>query len=72
MFLTSHELYELTGRRRRDAQARQLNKMGIVHKIRADGMPMVLISHIHKEFDGAIGNVPVLIQEINLDGVNAP
>ena len=70
MFLSPQDLIDLTGRRRHDAQASQLNRMGIVHKIRADGMPIVLKSHIAKEFDGSEDSrIPT--QEPNLEGINA-
>ena len=52
MFLSPDEIIELTGRHRRDAQVTQLNKMGIVYKVRADGAVVVLTAHVHKEFDG--------------------
>ena len=46
MFLTFAELIELTGRRRRDAQAKALRYMGIAHKIRPDGSVAVLRAHV--------------------------
>lgn len=54
MFLTHAELYELTGRRRRDAQGRQLTRMGIIHKVRADGGIVVLESHVENLLGGTI------------------
>lgn len=69
MFLTQQDLIELTGRRRHDAQATQLNRMGIVHKIRADGMPIVLKSHIDKEFGGS--TISSSTKEPNWGAVNA-
>jgi hypothetical protein len=57
MFLSPDELIELTGRRRRDAQVTQLNKMGIVYKVRADGTVVVLTAHVSKEFDGDLASV---------------
>ncbi|MCC7305892.1 MAG: DUF4224 domain-containing protein [Alphaproteobacteria bacterium] len=52
MFLTPEEIEELTGKVRRPAQIRALRFMGIEHKIRADGAPIVLRAHIEKSFDG--------------------
>lgn len=52
MFLNAQELYELTGRHRRDAQIRMLLHMGIDHRVRADGSVVVLKSHIDKVFGG--------------------
>ena len=42
MFLSDEELYELTRKRRRTAQQRALNAMGIDHKVRPDGSVAVL------------------------------
>ena len=57
MFLSPDEIIELTGRHRRDAQVKQLNKMGIVYKVRADGSVVVLTAHVSKEFDGDVASV---------------
>jgi len=54
MFLTALEIAELTGRRRRDAQIKALRSMGIEHRIRPDGHPVVSRSHIEKLLDGAM------------------
>lgn len=54
MFLEPEQLKQLTGKVRRPAQVRQLNSMGILYKLRADGMPIVLINHINKQFDGIV------------------
>lgn len=51
-FLTQPEITKLTGRKRRDSQVEALRKMGIQHKIRPDGSPVVLSSHIQKLLDG--------------------
>ena len=42
MFLSDEELYELTRKRRRTAQQRALNAIGIDHKVRPDGSIAVL------------------------------
>lgn len=54
MFLDHKELIELTGKRYRDAQLKQLRSMGIQHKIRGDGRPVVLKSHVEKILGGGI------------------
>lgn len=50
MFLTPEQLAELTGFTRSDAQKRQLNFMGIMHRQRADGSLVVLTSHVEEMF----------------------
>jgi hypothetical protein len=57
MFLSPDEIIELTGRHRRDAQVTQLNKMGIIYKVRADGAVVVLTAHVNKEFGGNVASV---------------
>jgi len=44
--LTKEELAELTGRERPSAQARALVRMGIPHRTRPDGSPVVLRVHL--------------------------
>jgi hypothetical protein len=44
--LNSDELYELTHKKRPKAQIRALRDLGIDHKIRADGTPLVLRSAV--------------------------
>lgn len=50
MFLTPQELYELTHRKRPDAQAKELNHLGIPFKRRGDGTVAVLKEAVDKEF----------------------
>lgn len=52
LFFDDEELYELTKRQKRKAQVKQLRRMGIEHRVRADGSVAVLKSHIDKVFDG--------------------
>jgi len=52
MFLTREELIALTGRTRRDAQVTALRQMRIEHKIRPDGTPAVLRSHVEAQLGG--------------------
>lgn len=48
MFLDESEIAQLTGKQRRDAQARALRFMGIEHKSRPDGSLAVLRAHVEK------------------------
>lgn len=52
LFLTPAELQELTGRSRRDAQARALNAMGITHRARPDGSLVVSRDHVDRLLGG--------------------
>lgn len=52
MFLTEEEIRELTGKTRRSSQAKVLNTLGIVHKIRPDGSLVVLRSHVEQQLGG--------------------
>lgn len=52
MFLSAKEIRELTGRLRRDAQAKALKAMGVEFRERPDGSLAVLQSHINKIFGG--------------------
>lgn len=72
MFLTPDELVELTGRKRVDAQARELNLLGIVFKPRSDGTLAVLKAHVEGEF-GVLPAHSRMVRdvEINLEGLNA-
>jgi hypothetical protein len=54
LFLTPEEIKQLTGKEKRNAQIRALNQMGIVHKVRADGSPVVLESHVNKVLGGSV------------------
>jgi hypothetical protein len=69
MFLTRAELYELTDRKRRGAQAIQLRAMGVEHRIRADGSIAVLRAHVELVF-GAIGRAERKVQNSELDWSN--
>lgn len=53
MFLTDDEIKGLTGKVHRQAQVKALNFMGIPHRVRPDGKPMVIKSHIE---DSGISN----------------
>lgn len=52
MFLNDADIEKLTGRHRRDAQARALRHLGIDHRVRADGSIVVLEEHIKKVLGG--------------------
>lgn len=50
MFLTQHEIAELTGKERPSAQIRALRLMGIEHRRRPDGSVAVLRAHVEQVF----------------------
>lgn len=52
LVLTRQEVAILTGHKRKDAQVRELRFMGIEHRLRADGSPVVLRSHLDKMLSG--------------------
>lgn len=52
MFLDEAEIVSLTKRKRARAQQRQLNAMGIQHKVRADGSLVILRAHVDKVLGG--------------------
>lgn len=52
MFLLSEELGELTGYKTNSHRAAALNQMGIEHRLRPDGYPLVMRSHVAKLFGG--------------------
>ena len=54
MFLSTADIFELTKKRGHAAQVRALRRMGIDHKVRADGSVVVLKSHVEKIFGGNI------------------
>lgn len=54
MFLNDSEIEQLTKRKRAKAQQRQLNAMGIQHKVRADGSLVVLSAHVDKILGGDV------------------
>lgn len=51
-FLTREKLHELTGKKTNPAILRSLKFMGIEHKIRPDGFPIVPTNHVEKILDG--------------------
>ncbi|MDT0356497.1 DUF4224 domain-containing protein [Herbaspirillum huttiense F1] len=57
MFLNETEIKELTKRTRSKAQQRQLNAMGIHHKVRADGSLVVLSAHVDKILGGSVESI---------------
>ena len=54
MFLTSFEIQQLTGFTRASAQARELNRLGIVHKVNKANEIIVSRSHVEKSLDGGV------------------
>lgn len=55
LFLDTAELYALTGKRRKSSQVRALLILGIEHKVRADGLPIVLRAHLERVLGGDEG-----------------
>lgn len=69
--LSPAELAELTGRSRRDAQARALRGMGIEHKVRPDGTVAVLRAHAEQVLAGGAGGVRMRKTEPDFSGIGA-
>jgi hypothetical protein len=65
VFLSPDELYDLTGRKRKSAQLLALRLMRINYKVRPDGYPLVLRSHIEKD----MGGKPNKITEPNWEAI---
>lgn len=51
-FLTPEQLQLLTGFKLKSAQVRGLRRMGIEHKVRPDGFPIVSTAHVEKVLGG--------------------
>ncbi|WP_246217201.1 DUF4224 domain-containing protein [Paraburkholderia panacisoli] len=64
MFLSADELVELTGRRRREAQAQALRMMGIERKMRAGGRLVVSRRHVEQVL-GVASAGPVDVDAMN-------
>ena len=60
MFLTPEEIADLTGRSRRDAQAKVLALMGVEHRLRPDRSIVVLRAHVEKLLGGVTADPPRL------------
>lgn len=73
MFLSPIELKELTGHVRSDAQVRELQHMGIEHKIRRDGTVAVLRTHCETIMSGTSGQKrkPKAEDKMNWEALNA-
>ncbi|MDR6583550.1 hypothetical protein J2W50_001748 [Herbaspirillum frisingense] len=52
--MNDSEIKALTKRSRSKAQQKQLNAMGIQHKVRADGSLVVLSAHVDKLLGGDV------------------
>lgn len=52
LFLSNEELKALTGKQRKSAQVSALETLGISHKVRPDGAPLVLRAHIEMIMGG--------------------
>lgn len=51
-FYDYDELVHLTGKKRKSAQHAELNRLGIIHKIRSDGSMLVLRAHVEEMLGG--------------------
>ena len=69
MFLTPAELAELTGYKLPGAQVRALRAMGIEHRIRPDGRPIVLRAHVEAMLGAP--ERPVVAAEPDWSSLNA-
>ena len=47
-FLTPDDVSEMTGKVQHRAQAKALNSLGVIYKIRADGSILVLRAHVEQ------------------------
>ncbi len=53
MILSHEELIELTGKKAKPAQVQALRYIGLEFRLRPDGSPIVLKSHVEKVFGGS-------------------
>lgn len=70
MFLGYQELVEYTGRTQKKAQNKVLDRRGIPHDVRADGMPIVLREYVFERLGLKNKKEKKLTQEPNLEGIN--
>jgi hypothetical protein len=70
MFLRADEIREMTQRMHHKAQAAALNALGIVHKLRADGSPLVLRAHVEEALGMRRGTRKSKEPEINWTAIN--
>lgn len=71
MFLSEGDLKQLTGKQQRSAQVRALRSMGITHKIRPDGFPLVAQTHLLMSLDGLPKESTNKEVKPNWDAINA-
>ena len=50
MFLSQEEIQELTGFKQKERQCNELKRLGIIHRIRNDGMALVAEDHVKDIF----------------------
>jgi hypothetical protein len=72
LFLSDDELIGLTNRRMRTAQVKALRGMGIQHKLRPDGSPVILRSHIEKILCGTNREQARIEIQPDWSTINAP
>ena len=71
-FLESDELQELTGRKQRSSQIRELRYMGIEHRIRRDGSIAVLCDHLANVMGGSSKHSEITSEfSLNMEAINA-
>lgn len=72
MFLSSDEIYSMTERVQRRAQAKMLRSMGVEFRQRADGSLAVLRRHVEKIFGAPLEHKSKSKEfQPNWDGINA-
>ena len=71
MILNQSEIFQLTGKKRSNAQAAVLNYLGIEHKVRLDGSIVVSKAHVEQMLGSNTQNRLNKAQEPNWKMVNA-
>jgi len=67
LILTQEEIVSITGRKRYTAQARQLARMGIEHRLNAAGGPIVSRRHFEQVMGAQVGSTDGDCVELHLD-----
>lgn len=66
MFLTAHEIQQLTGRQRPSAQVRWLRQHGYRHTVNALGNPVIAVAEANRKLVGGMKTA----QEPNWEAMN--
>lgn len=69
LILTPEEIKEVTGKARRGAQTRELRRLGLEVKVRADGVPIVSRQHFELKFGGNVSSESEDKVVLNFDDV---